>query len=240
MYTYNNKVFVWRFNSSGEFGREDNTPIPDTSKELLDDVKCLYKRDGSNCVAILKNDGTLYYSGTDHYNILGEPVKNYNEPVEVEKDVKDVLFFDEGILILKNNGEVVRYYVEYYFYNVPKGYAHDIPMTDVKEIFTDKASGYPKIAFVLCNDGSVWGMGSNYSRALGVEDVGLEFVYEPVKCEFLSQHFKNTNELTTNEQGNIITSDTGSDPFKFIHNKAWLLTLLSVTLILALIKKLHH
>ncbi len=154
---------------------------------------------GSNkdyLILILKKDKTLWAMGEELCN-WRDDIQNPSIPIEIEKDVKEIALFNTFFLILKDNGELARYYKLYDDkYHVDK-YIIDEPKNNVAHIILPDKTFLAYSAYVLCNDHTVWGMGLNLHGRLGV---GLDdyMIYEPKECEFLSNIYSETSVDTIN------------------------------------------
>ena len=212
-------LYSWEIND-GIFGSNEKTmSFAEEPQLIMSDVKSF--KVYSSSALIEKNDSTLWFWGKNYCNLANdENISIVAKPKKIGQQVTDYSYFDKFVLILKQNGELIRYSDMREPHVVSSGYEYglykDTALNNVKKILIEE-NGFRRTfnstAYVLCNDNSVYGMGYNFYDNLGVEAVPDKFwIYEPIKIEFLTDLY-NQDDLS---QG--VSSDIQAQKNINIHN----------------------
>lgn len=194
------KLYAWEIND-GIFGnREKTMSFEEKPSIIMNDVSSF--KVYASYALIEKNDHTLWFWGKNYCNLAGdENISIVAEPKEIEQQVKDYSFFANFVLILKENGDLIRYTdlnnsrvmssdCENILYK-------DVPLNGIKRILKENDSfkrTFNSTAYVLDNNNYVYGMGDNFYNNLGIEtEFEKSFFYEPVKIEFLTNLYAKDN-----------------------------------------------
>lgn len=229
-----NELYLWGINKDGKSASADNVPITRKCIKLSDNVRCF--NDCISTVFFIDSSNNLYCMGKNLFNVMGDGRVFSLEPVKIETDVKEAAIFSGFILILKNSGQLTRYYTLYDEINIflKVGLNKDQPMDNVKQIILPPRDSFTPVAFVICNDNTIWGMGNNFWNGLGIPNRAGEYVYEPVKCDFLN-YLNDTYTFDVNTDTGLQVPDILN-----VKNIRILLFILLILLILFMLLKLFH
>lgn len=183
------ELYLWGVSKANRLGEHmDSIMFEEPPLMITDNVKAF---DACSSIGlILKNDDSLWAIAEKEteYTQTAHMINGSLEPVQIESDVKEMFISMDGFsLILKNDGELIRYYTftdddrnhEYYLKDSP---IHN----NVTDIFNDDTPPNQGYAYVLCDDNSVWAMGG-YASELGIGISGFDCIYAPVRSKFLSE-----------------------------------------------------
>ena len=183
------ELYLWGVSKANRLGEHmDSIMFEEPPLMITDNVKAF---DACSSIGlILKNDDSLWaIAGKEtEYTQTAHMINESLEPVQIESDVKEMSISRGGFsLILKNDGELIRYYTLTDYYEDHKYYLKDSPIhNNVTDIFNDDTPLKRGYAYVLCDDNSVWAMGG-YSNKLGIGVSDVDNIYAPVRSKFLSE-----------------------------------------------------
>ena len=164
------------YNANGELGLGDTTNRYTFTEVTTnaDDVKEIYC--GANHAFILENNGTLWCTGNNEYGQLGLGDTNhrytFTQVTTNANDIKQVYCGTNHTFILKNDGTLWSCGRNYYGQLGLGDTSSRTTFTKITTNTNDIKSVYccTNHAFILKNDGTLWGCGNNDYGQLGLGD----------------------------------------------------------------------
>ena len=185
-------------------------PFESGKKLIADNVTDFYC--GYSYLFFTKTDGTLWHRGRNYLNLRqkGDTYIYFDETAVIEDDVKQFHYGYDSLDIIKNNGDLVRYYADYKFTESPDlnesnammcmcyGQYGKTTAAQNAVRFIENAAPFASVAYFLDKDNTVWGIGINRYGELGLGEDAPESVIvdTPVECRFLTKFYKTQEEKT--------------------------------------------
>ncbi len=161
-------------NGAGQLGLNNKTHQTTGFKQITKNISNIKKvSSGSTHTVILKNDGSIWGSGTDGNGQLGGigTVTTFTKITSnISNDVKDLFCIYNRTFVIKNDGSVWSCgYNGYKAVGVGSSSTNITTFTKVASVTDAKQiAGGDRFTLLLKNDGTLWGCGNNGYGAYGV------------------------------------------------------------------------